>query len=561
MKYICTFIILLFTFTLSAQTFQYPLGYKVILSPNGIMTITKSETSNNGGTKRVKVSGKIVNGKREGEWTGTITLNLYDEGNGQFVSGTETITKTYRVGKLNGAYKYSSNLNNKDGRYSFLDKKWIYGKRLTTFVYKASGWFANNLISGKWDIDKPQYPMTKGTFQFDNDGNAVGNWNIYIDNVLYNLVFEKGILKNKSGTSSHTYSITSEQIDNFITNKSNHDFKEVRLDDFIFEIEPMAYGGNAFNWIFRNIPTNASDEDIKIPTYWLVDYDELSNLSEFASEKDREKFEYDRNLRKQDAADNKLAEAANKCEIYLLEAMKDFWYDAAPHYVEHQYCLKLHRQYPKLKNHKFRYGSSYYNNTWINRYKSVLNEYDTEYTKEWERFQKELIAQLEDFDITDDEKVRYVSNPKNIYKHTGQSMTYTNSSTKILYGVKTETLKKKPIIYPELTEEDIAFFICNHLFYNPRYNTTTHKYKINRIINGRIVEINDIQKVYSATKEEIQQWVYNLKVKGKSYYNIEKSFSDETGAYYKTVTLKDIYDKSYDKRWFKKIRAKMNIER
>lgn len=546
-------------FSISAQTFQYPLGYKSVLLSNGIMTITKSETSNNGGTKRVKVSGKVANGKREGQWTGTITLNLYDEGNGQFVSGTETITKTYKAGKLNGTYNYSSNLNYRDGRYSFLDKKWVYGKQVKSVIYKASGSFSNNFISGIWNIDKPQYPMTKGTFQFDNEGSAVGNWNLYIDNVQYNIVFEKGILKNQSGTSSHTYSVTSEQIDSFIANKLNHDFKEVRLDDLIFEIEPMAYGGNAFNWIFRNIPANASDEDIKIPTYWLVDYDELSNLSQHASEEDREKFEYDKNVRKQDAADKKLAEAANKCETYLLEAMKDFWYDAAPHYVENQYCLKLHRQYPELKDHQFRYGSSYSNNTWISRYKRVLNEYDTKHTKEWELFQSDLIAQLEDFDMTDDEKVKYVANPNNIYKHTGQSMTYTNSSAKILYGVKTETLKKKPIIYPELTEEDISYFICNHLYYNPRYNTTTHKYKTYRRVNGKIVEVDEIQKVYNATKEEIQQWVYNLKVNGESYYNIEKSFSDESGAYNRTITLKDIYDKSCDKKWFRKIRSKMNI--
>ncbi len=36
MKNICTIIILLFSVTLSAQTFQYPLSYKAVLLPSGI---------------------------------------------------------------------------------------------------------------------------------------------------------------------------------------------------------------------------------------------------------------------------------------------------------------------------------------------------------------------------------------------------------------------------------------------------------------------------------------------------------------------------------------------
>lgn len=535
-KFNLLMLLLLLATGISAQTFDLGEGRKATLDQAGNYRLAWNQKSQNGGSVSGTFSGKLKDGKRDGIWKGSFTYQLFSSNDGLFKSGAINFTRTYSNGIPNGAYSYNSTLKVCNGSFDYLSKQWKYGK-FENFAEQITGSFKNGHADGKWYAYQQQ-PFEKITMQFEG-GKAVGTWTI-TEKVSQTLGFKNGYLVQQKETRSDGWGTE-------LSYTPDEKLEELPNQDTVKVSNFLAYGdyymkGAGFDKWWRLYPENSSNEDYTA-YYILADYDNHLSLWGNVPDYQREIFENGKKSREKDAADKKWGNIPDSCAIYISEAQHDFWYDAVPDFVEYYYCSLLDEKYPELKNYEFGYGSQYKNNGGVQEYKKILNRDVNVLNSKWEQFMNELRKQLDDYNMTDEEKTKYLI-PQNITKETiFEDGTFSNA--KLHYKVNIEKLKDRmnTPVSTELTEEDIAYFICQYLYYDPQTNVCS--------------ESNRTSELYSVTKEQIQQWVSENTTSGKTYKNIKKTF--EKSSYYETVTLKDIYDKSYNKKWFTKIRNKLNL--
>ena len=122
------------------------------------------EISENGGTVYGTWGGPMKDGKRDGVWKADVKFNLFGDAP-TFRTGTMTMTRSYKNGIPDGAYKYTYNINYRDGHYNRLQNKWIY-ETPTNYEESTTGSFKKGKPNGQWNLFSNRGGYYKATVNF-----------------------------------------------------------------------------------------------------------------------------------------------------------------------------------------------------------------------------------------------------------------------------------------------------------------------------------------------------------------------------------------------------------
>lgn len=145
---------------------------RVVTQSGNVYTVTYSDKTDNGGTAYEKWTGKLVNGKREGQWTLYAKYTNYMYGAGAAQTGTINVVRNYKNGIPSGAYSANYNITERGIRYNVLTDRWVYGKP-TNASESVIGAFANGTPRGTWKIASTRFKEYV-TITFNEHGRPTG---------------------------------------------------------------------------------------------------------------------------------------------------------------------------------------------------------------------------------------------------------------------------------------------------------------------------------------------------------------------------------------------------
>lgn len=143
-----------------------------ISQSGNVYTVTYSDKTDNGGTAYEKWTGKLINGKREGQWTLYAKYTNYMYGAGAAQTGTINVVRNYKNGIPSGAYSANYNITERGIRYNVLTDRWVYGKP-TNASESVIGAFANGTPRGTWKIASTRFKEYV-TITFNEHGRPTG---------------------------------------------------------------------------------------------------------------------------------------------------------------------------------------------------------------------------------------------------------------------------------------------------------------------------------------------------------------------------------------------------
>ena len=143
-----------------------------ISQSGNVYTVTYSDKTDNGGTAYEKWTGKLVNGKREGQWTLYAKYTNYMYGVGAAQTGTINVVRNYKNGIPSGAYSANYNITERGIRYNVLTDRWVYGKP-TNASESVIGAFANGIPRGTWKSASTRFKEYV-TITFNEQGRPAG---------------------------------------------------------------------------------------------------------------------------------------------------------------------------------------------------------------------------------------------------------------------------------------------------------------------------------------------------------------------------------------------------
>lgn len=250
----------------AAQTFDLGEGRKATLDQAGNYKVTWNQKTDNGGTVVGTFTGVIKDGKRNGTWVGRITYTNFYMTNGNAKSGTETITRGYTDGKVNGAYTYNNNTNTKTCSYNYQTKSWRYGQP-QSFIESVSGNFKDGQPHGKFIVSRNK-PFEKITMSFDS-GKPSGDW-VWQNTANTTFGFKGDYLVRNSYTEHGGYKeVLSYKENEVMESLPNQDV--ALLTNVIPYFEYYMQGGKFASW-FDKYPPKSSDDDFSKISYKIADF-------------------------------------------------------------------------------------------------------------------------------------------------------------------------------------------------------------------------------------------------------------------------------------------------
>ncbi|MFI3268721.1 MAG: hypothetical protein R3Y51_08410, partial [Rikenellaceae bacterium] len=119
----------------------------------GSYNFIKSDKNSEGATSVQTIKGQYVKGYKNGVWLYSFKNVDVENGSNNYVTGTITMTMTYKDGMPNGAWKYSSTGKRRSRRYSF--GGWSWGAYVTTDPTHISATFKDGIMIGDVSYSTP----------------------------------------------------------------------------------------------------------------------------------------------------------------------------------------------------------------------------------------------------------------------------------------------------------------------------------------------------------------------------------------------------------------------
>lgn len=239
---------------------------------NGPYTVKINHKSSNGGTSIGSLTGKMLNGKKDGAWVGSIQYQNYGIQEDWFIQGQVNLVRTYSHGMLNGEYIYKNKTQGRKGSYNYFTNTWGY-RDWTDESEECSAYFENGLPTEiKVNRNKPFTDIE----MYFKDGLPNGKWKMNDINENTSLILNNGFVtygksfyfKDNWGTE---VKYTPEEIDKFETTENVQKVDVTRFVDY------TCFHGGYFKNILMNI-SSGSTERLEPIYYKLVDYKLHENL-------------------------------------------------------------------------------------------------------------------------------------------------------------------------------------------------------------------------------------------------------------------------------------------
>lgn len=267
MKRIITSLLLIASMFASAQTITQNTGKGKTVTFDQSMTgpykLVWKDKSRNGGIVSKTWSGKLENGRRVGQWSGTATYQNYEYGEGKFWQGTSTIVRNYVDGKPSGSYSVVDNVKYRNGRYNALRGVWEY-EQWQEQSLSIKGSFKSGIAVGSWEIKSTSH-KEHIIFQLTQEGTPDGdyNWNGSIRKFKSGYLIEETEMKEPTWGIKLSY--TPEEIEAFTPEQADR-------EPFIISNYGEFYlTGARWEDEIRNYPLNSSDDPTTTGEYMVVD--------------------------------------------------------------------------------------------------------------------------------------------------------------------------------------------------------------------------------------------------------------------------------------------------
>lgn len=416
---------------------------------------------------------------------------------GYFWTGTTTIKRTYKDGKLSGHYSITDNIKKRSGSYNYLSRAWTYGAYVP-WATNVSGSFVDNTPTGIWTVNSSRF---NDNIQVEyNVGVPVGTWKINAGITKFKDGYIVEEINMRDATWGTKLIYTPEELQN-LEKLPRQKSEPIEFSSYQ---EMYMIGGGKWETYIRNYPSNSSNDDIPKTIMKKADYAQhlqlIGNPPEYQSEEfermkqqDIENFETDSMTVVEEPMAKLAIETLSRYKKQ--DITKSPFYHIDRDYAELQQILPLHEKYPDLAIYTFK-GKTWINNDMNFKWYKKLISNKSNIENKYQNILSKNIQEVMKYGLSEKEAEMYVLKNYEVVSH------------KVYIEKLLETYQKKVLQY--CSETPITWLDVKEYY-------TYHSYDKKSISLDAVKKFRDDWFLY-ATSEEYQSMPVKYDIRNYSSY-------------------------------------------